>query len=178
MSPIESLKISKPVSTMECNRISQQKDIIHSLNNVAREILAKDAKNYNFNSDEANASNTLNSQDLMIKNCIAHPAIISRAHKFGHNLVKASLQDSDDPASYTASSISCLLRVRVVCPAVVISSSVKDQTPADDVVLAVQLDLVVGEVDMGGLRGVKLDVAEVSDVTVLVLGMAMVFLEK
>ena len=104
----------------------------------------------------------------MIEIFIALSATISREHYLRHNLIKVSLQDSDDSACYTASSVSSLLGVRVVCPAEVISTGVKDHTPADDAVLAVKLDLVVGEVDMGGLGVVKLHVAEVADVTVRV----------
>lgn len=65
----------------------------------------------------------------------------------------------------------------MVSPAVVISTGVEDQGPADDVVATVQLDLRVNEVDVGGLGAVELNVAEVSDVTDLVMRMAVVVLK-
>lgn len=104
-------------------------------------------------------------------------AIISREQS-RHNLIKGFLLDSDDPAGYTSSRVSCLLGVWVVSPAVVVRASVENEGPAEDVVLAVQLDQAVHEVDLGGIAGIELDVAEVTDVAVFVIGVAMIMLER
>ena len=84
------------------------------------------------------------------------------------------LQNSDNSADDTSTSVASLLGVRVISPAIVISTRVEDQSPADDVVATVQLDLRVYEVDVGGLRVVKLNVSEVSDVTDLIMWMSVV----
>lgn len=65
----------------------------------------------------------------------------------------------------------------MVGPAVVVSHGVEDHSPADDVVAAVQLDEVVHEVEISSLGAVELNVAEVADVTVLVMRMAVVVLK-
>lgn len=109
----------------------------------------------------------------MIEIHIPLPAIISREHG-RHNLIEGTLQDSDDSAGDTSSRVSCLLGVGVVTPAVVVLACVEDQTSAEDVVLAVKLDLTVHEVDFGRFAVVKDDIAEVTDVTDLVIGMAVV----
>lgn len=92
-------------------------------------------------------------------------------------MLNSSLHNADDSAGDTAAGVSSDLGVRVIAPAVVVSHGVEDHGPADDVVAAVQLDEVVDEVKVSGLGAVELNVAEVADVTVLVMRMSVVILE-
>lgn len=61
--------------------------------------------------------------------------------------------------------------------AVVIGPRMEHQSPAEDVVAAVQLDQAVYEVNVGCVGLVKLNVAEISNVAYLVIGVAVVVLE-
>lgn len=58
----------------------------------------------------------------------------------------------------------------------VVSHRVEDEGPADYVVGSVESDLFVGEIDVAELVVVENDIAEVTNVAVLVIGMSMVSL--
>lgn len=86
------------------------------------------------------------------------------------------LQDSDNSAGGPGPRVARGLGVGVASPAEVVLSRVQDQRPADDVVGAGEGDDAIDDVDARDAVAAGLNVAEVSHVTVLVLGRSVALL--
>lgn len=87
-----------------------------------------------------------------------------------------SLQDADNAASDSSARVPSLPGVRVVWASKVVGLLVEYQTTAEDAVGADERDQVVDEVDAADASLIKLNVTEVADMAVLVVGVAMLFL--
>lgn len=86
------------------------------------------------------------------------------------------LQDADHAASDASSGVPSLLRVWMISSAEVISHSVKNYSPAQDIMWTFQSNNIISEVDIAELFRVELNVTKISYVTVLVLRVPMIFL--
>lgn len=87
------------------------------------------------------------------------------------------LQDPNNSARHASSCVASLPGVRMAGPPEVVFSLMQHHGAAQDAVRAHHSDLLVQDVHSSDPVLVKLDVTEVADVAVLVVGVAVVFLE-
>lgn len=78
--------------------------------------------------------------------------------------------DTNDTASRTASSVTSLLGLLVATLAKVVSAGVDDNGAANDALGANQLDQLIGDGSLSIALAVSLEVAQVTDVALLVAG--------
>ena len=78
--------------------------------------------------------------------------------------------DANNTASETSASVTSLLRLLVTALAQVVSSSMNDNSATNDALGANQLDQLVRSAALGVTLAIGLEVTQVTDVALLVLG--------
>jgi len=83
--------------------------------------------------------------------------------------------DADNTAGSTPSGVSSFQALLVASLSQIVSPGMDDDAPADDRVGADQLEVLVGDVQLHVSRGIGLDIAKITNVTVLGVGCSVRF---